>query len=211
MFRDRMEAGFALAEALKEYKGSKEAIVIALPRGGVVTGFAVASQLQLPLEVAMVKKIGHPFNSEYAIGAVSLTGRMLDRVEGVSPQYIEDTTEEIRALLKARFEKYHGDMPPHRLKHKIIIVVDDGVATGKTLIMALQLLRKESPKALIAAVPIGPTDTVEYLQTMVDRLICLETYPDFYAIGHYYQRFEEVEDEEVVRLLRANKMELTHE
>lgn len=203
MFQDRMEAGYELAEALQEYKDKKDVVVIALPRGGVVTGYAIAQALHLPLEVAMVKKLGHPFNPEYAIGAVSLNDRIMDRLEGVNPEYIEDATEEIRKVLKARFEQYHGDEPRQSVKNKTVILVDDGVATGKTLTIAIRLLRKEAPKAIIAAVPVGPTDTMDHLQSLVDRLICLEAYEDFYAIGSYYQHFKQVTDEEVVELLHT--------
>lgn len=204
MFKDRFDAGFQLADRLKAYKEKEDAIVMALPRGGVVTGYVVATALHLPLEVIMVKKIGHPVNEEYAIGAVSMTGRVLGSTYGVDPTYINNKTEELRTMLKERYKRYHGDRKPVSATGKTVIVVDDGVATGKTLMAALGILQAEHPKKIIVAVPVGPVDTIAQLKEYADEVICLEVHREFYAIGNHYKKFEQVTDEEVIKMLRPN-------
>ena len=178
---------------------------MALPRGGVVAGQIIASTLALPLGLIMVKKIGHPFNSEYAIGAVSLTSSIVDEHPDISPEYIEERTRQIRASLKEKYKLYFGNKAQINLKDKSVIVVDDGVATGKTLIAAIELLRKEKVKEIIVAIPVAPKSTLRTLQEMTDKLICLESYSDFHAIGLYYENFEQVSDEEVKNLLSNAK------
>ena len=202
MFRDRIEAGQRLADALQEYKGKKKTIVMALPRGGIVPAYIIAKEQKLPLGVIMVKKIGHPFNPEYAIGAVSMTGIVLDEHSGVSEEYIDASTAKLRSLLKERYKMYLGDKPSPNFKGKCVIVVDDGVATGKTLIAALELIKKENPQEIIVAVPVGPNSTIHKLKSHADKVLCLESYDDFYAIGLYYEDFNQVSDEEVKEYLK---------
>ena len=202
MFYDRIDAGQQLATALIKYRDQDNTVVIALPRGGVIPGYIVAKELHLPLEVAMVKKLGHPFNSEYAIGAVSLKGRVINGSPGVSDEYIERATADIQELLRKRYAMYHGNKTPIELKNKIAIVVDDGVATGKTLIASLELIRKEYPNKIVVAVPVGPTNTIGRLKQYANEVICLETYREFFAISSYYKEFQQVSDEEVMELLK---------
>lgn len=202
MFNDRVDAGQQLAAALKKYRNQDDAVVVALPRGGVVTAYVIAKELQLPLEVAMVKKLGHPYNPEFAIGAVSMSGRVINGFSGVSHEYIEQSTKNIQELLRKRYVMYHGDKPPVDLENKTVIVVDDGVATGKTLIASLELIGKEKPAKIIVAVPVGPTGTIALLKQYADEVICLEAFQEFYAIGSYYRDFGQVTDEEVVKLMK---------
>jgi predicted phosphoribosyltransferase len=201
MFKDRIDAGQQLAIALKHYKRKKDTVVVALPRGGVILGYAIANELHLPLEVLMVKKIGHPTNPEYAIGAVSLTGSVVDEFTNVDKTYIEDEIKNIRKLLKKRYKMFYGEKPPLELKNKTVIVVDDGVATGSTIIAALDLIKNEQPTLMVVAVPVGPPDTIHEIENFTDEMICLETYSPFYAIGVYYKNFTQVTDEEVRLLL----------
>ncbi|MBI2280682.1 MAG: phosphoribosyltransferase [Bacteroidetes bacterium] len=201
MFNDRIDAGQQLAVALKHYKRKKEAVVVALPRGGVILGYAIANELHLPLEVLMVKKIGHPTNPEFAIGAVSLTGSIVDEFTSVDETYIEKEIKNIRELLKKRYKMYYGNKPPLELKNKTVIVVDDGVATGSTMIAALDLIKNEQPKHIVVAVPVGPPDTIKEIENFSDETICLETYSPFYSIGIYYKNFTQVTDNEVKLLL----------
>lgn len=201
MFKNRIDAGEQLANSLKKYKDRDDTVVMALPRGGVVPAFVVAERLNLPLEVAMVKKIGHPSNPEYAIGAVSLTGRLINGHPGVSNDYIEKATQNIRELLRQRYLVYHGNRPSIAVKNKTVLVVDDGVATGKTLITSLELISKSRPKQIIVAIPVGPCDTVERLKHYADEVVCLETHDDFCAVGSYYEEFDQVSDEAVKDLL----------
>lgn len=201
MFQDRTDAGQQLAFALKQYKRKKDTVVLALPRGGVVLGYAVANELHLPLDVILVKKIGHPTNTEFAIGAVSLTGRIIDEFAAVDQKYIDKVTKENRELLRERYKMYYQDKLPIELGNKTVIVVDDGVATGNTLIAALELIRNDYPKQIIAAVPVGPPDTIKELENYCDKVVCLETYSPFYSIGLYYKDFTQVKDDEVKLLL----------
>lgn len=202
MFEDRKDAGGQLAKALIKYKGIPDGVVVAIPRGGVVPAKIVADQLQLPLEMVMVKKIGHPTNPEYAIGAVSLKTRIVDSPVNVSEDYLNNETDKIRKLMNRRYEMYYGpDKKPADFENKVVIVIDDGVATGSTLVAALDMIRKEGPQKLIVAVPVGPTSTIPLLENHSDEVVCLETYDNFYAISPYYKRFDQVSDEEVSRLI----------
>lgn len=201
MFKDRIDAGQQLAIALKHYKRKKDTVVVALPRGGVILGYAIANELHLPLEILMVKKIGHPTNPEFAIGAVSLTGSVVDEFTNVDETYIEEEIKNIRKLLKKRYKMFYGEKPPLELKNKTVIVVDDGVATGSTIIAALDLIRKEQPSHIVVAIPVGPPDTIKEIENFTDEMICLETFNPFYAIGVYYKDFTQVTDDEVKLLL----------
>jgi predicted phosphoribosyltransferase len=201
MFRDRIDAGQQLANDLKRYKRKKDTVVVALPRGGVVLGYTIANELHLPLDVILVKKIGHPSNPEFAIGAVSMTGMIIDGFTGIDQTYIDKTTQKIQELLKKRYKLYYGDKSPMELKNKTVIVVDDGIATGKTLIAALELIRKEKPEEIIVAVPVAPPDSIKEIENYSDKIICLETYSPFHSIGLYYQDFTQVKDQEVKLLL----------
>lgn len=178
-----------------------DTVVVALPRGGVVPAYVVATELHQPLEVVMVKKLGHPSHPELAIGAVSLRNRVLDEHLSFDDDYLEAKTQEIREMLKKRYEMYRGQKKPLDLRNKTVIVVDDGVATGNTMVAALQLIRSEKPRQVIVAVPVAPTRVIERLRQNADRVLCLETHSDFFAIGLYYKDFGQVSDDEVKRLL----------
>lgn len=201
MFKDRIDVGERLSSALQEYKDRKDVVVAALPRGGVVPAKVIADSLNLPLELIMVKKIGHPLNPEVAIGAVSLHDRILDADLNVDSAYINSETSRLQQLLQSRYESYYGDGYPIDLKGKTVIIVDDGIATGNTILAAIKLLKKESVRAIVIAVPVAPRETIRKLSKHVHEVVCLETPDPFYAIGQYYQDFEQVSDEKVVALL----------
>ena len=175
------------------------------PDPGYGIAHLFAFELGLPLGLLMVKKIGHPFNSEYAIGAVSLSNHVVDDLPDVSPEYLEGRIRQIREALKEKQRLYFGNKAPINLKDMRVIVVDDGVATAKTMIAALQLLRKEKVKEIIVAIPVAPKSSLNLLKEMSDKVICLESYSDFGAIGLYYRNFEQVSDEEVKHLLSNAK------
>ncbi|MBI4690954.1 MAG: phosphoribosyltransferase [Nitrospirae bacterium] len=207
MFRDRSEAGIDLAEKLKDYADSKEVLVLALPRGGVVTGFEIARRLNVLLDVLIVRKIGHPLQRELAIGAVSETGtvflnRGIISTYRVSNEYIDDEISRQKEEISRRIHLYRKGKPIRELKGKTIILVDDGVATGATIKAAIETLKKEKINKLIAAVPVAPPDTAKELESMADEFICLETPLDFMAVGNYYQDFTQVSDGEVVDFLQ---------
>lgn len=209
MFKDRYSAAALLAKKLIKYKNS-DGIVLAVPRGGVPIGYVVAKELNLPLELILSKKIGHPYNTEYAIGSVSLEGVVLDEGNNdVSLEYINSEIVRLRKMLKERLKLYSGNMKPTALKDKIVIIVDDGIATGYTIRATIEVLKNSDPRKIIIAIPVAPPATASALSELVDEFICLITPDDFGAIGRFYEDFSEVKDEEVIRLLRdANK--LTH-
>ncbi len=211
IFENRVEAGKKLASALQ--KAEKKAIVLAIPRGGVVVGYEIAHALNIPLDVIITRKIGAPGNPELAIGAVAEDGTyLLDKstVEmlRVPQDYIEGEVENQKMEIKRRLKRYRGNAPTPQLSNREIIVVDDGVATGSTLKAALRYLRKIGAKNLIVAIPVGPPDTVKELRQMADQVICLLTPEPFYAIGEFYRDFAQTEDEEVINLLQRNRDEM---
>lgn len=203
MYRDRNEAGNLLALKLGKYNKT-DAVVLAIPRGGIPLGFIVSEKLNLPLEVVLSKKIGHPLHKEYAIGAVTLKSSILsEAATDISPLYIEEETENIRSLLKKRYKDYYGNRKPLKLKGKILIIVDDGIATGNTMLSIIKMLHDEKPQKIVIAIPVAPYDSIKKLQASpyVDEVIC-PLVPDYFqAVGQFYQDFDQVEDKEVKQLL----------
>ncbi|MEM2910259.1 MAG: phosphoribosyltransferase [Nitrososphaerota archaeon] len=209
IFKNRTEAGMLLAKALKEYKGC-DVVVLAVPRGGVVVGYYVAKELGCPLDVIVPRKLGAPFQPELAIGAVAEDGTTVlneDLVNsmGVSQQYIEKKVKEEVAEIKRRISLYRSGKEAIPVKDKIVVLVDDGLATGATIKAAISYVKKLGPKALVVAVPVAPPETIRSLRQEVDKVICLSTPEPFYAIGQFYEEFEQVEDEEVIRLLSVKR------
>jgi predicted phosphoribosyltransferase len=206
MFSDRAEAGKRLAEALHQYRG-QEAIVYALPRGGVVVGAEVARALELPLDLVIVRKVGHPMQPEYAIGAVSEDGELIadsQEVAQVDPDWLESAAAEQVAEARRRRSLYLRGRRRMDARGKIAIVVDDGLATGLTMEAAIRQLRKRRAAKIVAAVPVAAPDTAHRLRSGVDELVVLEVpHGWFGAIGSYYRDFEQVSDDEVVALLGA--------
>ena len=208
LLKDRVEAGRQLAKALKTV--GKDAIVLAVPRGGVVVGFEVAKALGIPLDIIVTKKIGAPDNPELAIGAVAEDGSfILDedivRQVYVPKGYVEEEVERMRQEIQRRLIRYRGDVPYPNLKNREVIIVDDGVATGSTLKAALRLLRGRGVKTVTVVVPVGPPDTIRELEKLADRVVCLHTPALFYAIGQFYEDFSQTSDEEVTELLRRSR------
>ncbi len=207
MYKDRVEAALLLAEKLKHYKKSN-GVVLAVPRGGVPIGRIVADALQLPLELILTKKIGHPFNKEYAIGAVSLETSVINEGVEVSEEYIEEETENIRKLLRERLEKFYQGRTPVSLKDKIAIIVDDGIATGLTIQAIVEMVRSKQPAKVVLAVPVGAPQSIRRLKGsgLLDEIICIETPRDFYAVSQFYESFPQVTDEEVTQLMKSSEI-----
>ncbi|WP_297707835.1 phosphoribosyltransferase [uncultured Eudoraea sp.] len=203
MFKDRIDAGIQLAHKLLPYK-DKEVVVLAIPRGGLPIGVIVAKTLQAPLDVALSKKIGHPFNREYAIGAVSLENIILKDVSGVHKSYIAEETERIREKLKKRYQQYHQSRQPEDLKDKVVIIIDDGIATGNTIRVTAELVNAQKPDRVIVAIPVAPGSSINALKDSpyIDEVICLYTPYDFMAVGQFYEVFDQVSDEEAIKLLK---------
>jgi putative phosphoribosyl transferase len=206
MFKDRIEAATLLADKLESYRG-KNSIILAIPRGGVPMGYIIAKQLHLPLEVVLSKKIGHPLHKEFAIGAVTLKSRVLsDAAADVSPSYIDEETKRIRALLTKRYTDYYGKKTPLQLKDKILIIVDDGIATGNTIISTIKMLHEENPKKIVVAIPVSSKDALQNLENspFIDDVVCLSTPINFRAVGQFYRNFDQVDDAEVKTFLNES-------
>jgi putative phosphoribosyl transferase len=212
LFADRVEAGKRLASALKVLVG-KDAIVLAIPRGGVVVGYEVAETLALLLDVIIPRKIGAPGNPELAIGAMTEDGTVLldaKLVEylHVSENYIKKESASQKLEIQRRLKLYRGDVPYPSLENREVILIDDGIATGSTMKAALVSVRKRGAKTVVVAIPVGPPSTIAELEKEADHVVCLHTPEAFYAIGQFYEDFAQTRDEEVTRLLGLNKQRI---
>jgi len=207
-FEDRTAAGEALAEALRDRAVDAD-VVLAIPRGGLPLGRAVADALDVPLDIVVAKKIGAPGNPEYAVGAVASDGSVWRNEaafvgRGVDDDYFEQQREEEAANARRKAERYRGDRPEPDLAGKTVVVVDDGVATGSTVKACLERLRNANVGRIVLAVPVGPPDTVRELREMADEVVCLETPSGFMGVGQFYERFDQVSDEEAMAYLEES-------
>ncbi|MDF2691541.1 MAG: phosphoribosyl transferase [Gammaproteobacteria bacterium] len=202
LFENRFHAGKMLADLLEPYANNAQTLVLALPRGGVPVAFEVAKRLRLPLDVWLVRKLGHPLHKELAMGAISL-GNVKVYNEELLKQFAL-SHEEMNAVaaleeieLERRNRRYRDSKPIPRLSNKTIILIDDGMATGATMRAAVTALRKFNPAKIIAAVPVGSTEACQELENIVDELICLYTPEPFGAVGAWYESFSQTTDHEV--------------
>jgi len=209
IFRDREEAGLLLAERLLTYHADPAAIVVALPRGGVIVGYAISQALRVPLEVFLSRKLGAPDNPEYAIGAVTETGSIYWNPEALrimgglstAGRYFDETVQAQRDEIRRRQELYRNGRPLPDLKNRTVLLVDDGVATGATFRAAVDALRKLHVQRLVAAIPVGPKETLREIAAATDELVALVVPEPFAAVGNHYANFQQVSDDEVVRCL----------
>ena len=207
-FKDRAHAGKLLARELKAYAGRADAVVLALPRGGVPVGYAIAQRLGIELDILLVRKLGMPGHEEFAMGAVGSGGvRVLQPgvpgLMGVSAAQVEAVTARELAELQRRERTYRGARPPLALAGRTAILVDDGIATGSTMQAAIRVARGLGPAKLVLAVPVAPPETLAMLEGEVDALVCLWAPPLFRAVGQWYDAFDQTSDEEVKDLLAA--------
>lgn len=204
MFMDRTDAAHRLADALAAYRGENP-LVLAIPRGAVRMAKVIASELGGEVDVVLVRKLSAPGSPEFAIGAVDETGwtYLADHARrmGIDDDYIEAECAAQVALMARRRAQYTPVRPPIDPAGRTVIVVDDGLATGSTMIAALHAIRAKGPKKLICAVPVAPPDTAERVQGYCDELVCLATPFGFYAVGQFYRSFPQVEDDEVISAL----------
>jgi putative phosphoribosyl transferase len=208
LFANRSEAGRVLAQRLLGFK-SERPVVLALPRGGVPLGFEVARMLEAPLDLVLVRKIGAPFQSELAIGAVvngtraeMILNEEMVREFQIPESYLAEESARQLAEIERRRKLYLGGRARAPVEDCTAIVVDDGIATGATMQAALRATRRANPKRLVLAVPVAPPDTIEQLRPQADEVVCLATPRLFHAIGTFYEDFRQVTDEQVVELLR---------
>ncbi|MFB6354252.1 MAG: phosphoribosyltransferase [Halobacteriales archaeon] len=206
-FEDRKDAGRQLAAAIRD-RGVEADVVLAIPRGGLPVGRAVADELGVPLDIVVASKIGAPGNPEFAIGAVASDGSAwldeaaIDRF-GIDEDYVETQRELEAETARSKAERYREGREPPSLEGKSIVVVDDGVATGSTARAALRLVRKEGADRVVLAVPVGPPDAVEELRNEADAVIAVSTPRHFSAVGQFYDRFDQVSDDEAMAYLRG--------
>ncbi|MEO1132460.1 MAG: phosphoribosyltransferase [Cyanobacteria bacterium J06639_1] len=213
-FHNRREAGRLLATEIARYAKCPTAIVLGLPRGGVTVAYEIAKALDLPLGICLVRKLGVPWHPELAMGAIAANGVMVLNSDvitslGIAKADIDAVAAAERQELARRERAYRGDRPAPDLAGKTVIVVDDGIATGSSLRAALTVLRQQSPARIVVAVPMMPGETHALLHHETDELVCLLQPVPFFAIGAWYEHFEQVSDAEVKTLLqRANPSEL---
>jgi putative phosphoribosyl transferase len=204
MFRDRIEAGRRLAEALGHLDG-EDVVVLGVPRGGVEVAAEVARVRGWPLDIVVPRKIGAPFNAELGLGAVApgvrvLDQRMIDQL-GVSAGYLEEEIGIQEEEIRRRTEAYRRGRAPVELRNRVAIVVDDGVATGGTAVAALRWARAEGASRVVLAIPVAPREAVARLSKEADEVVCLATPEPFFAVGQWYEQFPQTSDQEVVELL----------
>lgn len=212
-YADRREAGRALAHEVRRFAG-RDAVVLALPRGGVPVGFEIARELNVPLDVFVVRKLGVPRYEELAMGAIASGGvRVLNedviRRLKIPQSAIDEVASDEQNELERRERQYRGDLPPTEVRGKTVILVDDGLATGATMRAAVQALRQTEAARLVVAVPVGARDSVVAMREVADEVVCPLQPEEFMAVGAWYEDFSQTTDEEVQELLEQGNM--THE
>lgn len=211
-YADRQEAGRVLAERLLDERDANGLIVLALPRGGVEVGFEVAHALHAPLDVFVVRKLGHPDHEEYAVGAIASGGvRVMNPEAAVPESAMGPIVAREQAELARRERLYRGDQPALSLHGRTVIVVDDGLATGSTMRAAVAAIRQQEPAKLIVAVPVGAPQTCELLRREVDELVCPAMPHPFHAVGLWFRSFPQAGDEQVREWLAAARQEYAAE
>lgn len=206
-FKDRHEAGIKLAEKLSDYKNSKEVIILAIPRGGVVIGYELSKLLNVKLDIIVTKKIGLPNDEEFAIGSVAPDKKVMlneetIRTYNVPQNYIKEKTKDIAKEIERRYKAYKGKYQLQSLKNKIVILTDDGVATGFTAKAAINYVKAQNPKKIVLAVPVATSDFADEIRKDVE-FVCLHSTDIFYSISQFYDYFPQLEDDEVQKYLKT--------
>ena len=202
MFRDRRDAGEQMAALLAGYRGRPDGVLLALPRGGVPVASALSKALALPLDVLPVRKIGAPSEPEFAVGAVAEGGLVVLDKETIAAMHLSESALEPiisreREELLRRERVYRGDRPPLALSGRIVILVDDGLATGYTMLAAVRAVRRREAASIVVAVPVASPKTLDRLRAEADDIVCLSTPHSLTAVGQYYENFSQVSDEQV--------------
>lgn len=207
-FKNRVDAAEQLVQQMSKYKNT-DAVVLAIPRGGLPLGKVIAETLQLPLDIVLSKKLSHPMQREYAIGAVSLQGRILEDVDEVADKYIEEETVRVRQILTDRYKVYYEGRLPISVYGKTAIIVDDGIATGLTLLSTIALVHQQGPSQIVVAIPVASRGGFQRIESApnVDEVICLHIPDGFRSVGQYYEDFRQVNDDQAVELLSSTRVE----
>lgn len=210
IFQDRQAAGTQLAEKLIKYQKKEDVIVVGLARGGVIVAAAVAKRLHLPLDILIIRKVGAPDNEELALGAIAEEGEgifnhHLITLLGVSKEYLKKEVAKQKEVIQERKRLYLKGKKPPNFSGKTIILVDDGIATGASMKVAIQSAKSKKAAKIVVAVPVAATDSLSEIATEVDEVVCLSTPPFFQGVGAFYNHFEQTTDEEIVSLLIHNK------
>ncbi|MGC1878704.1 MAG: phosphoribosyltransferase [Rhabdochlamydiaceae bacterium] len=210
LFKDRQDGGRQLAAQLSKYRDQKDVLVLGLARGGVVTAFEVASGLNLPLNVIVVRKIGAPGNEELALGAIAEHGEgifneHLIGILGVPSDHLKKEIQRQKKILKERLDLYRGDTPAPVIKGKTVILVDDGIATGASMRVAIKSVRDGEAKKIVLAIPVAAPDSLRKIEKEVDEVVCLSSPAFFEAVGAFYRVFDQTSDEEVIHLLARGR------
>lgn len=205
-FHNREEAGRQLAAKLHKYKEIQGGVILALPRGGVAVGYQLSIALHLPLDVFITRKIGAPGNPEYALGAVSEFGNIYLNPDAVaefrlSHDDLKDIVDVQQQEIARRQRLYRQGRHPLPLKDHLVIIVDDGIATGSTFFASVEAIRQQAPSHLVAAIPVGPAETIAKVRSLVDETVVLATPDPFWAVGNHYIDFTQVEDRDVLEYL----------
>lgn len=211
-FEDRLEAGRMLAAELARREIGRDAVVVALTRGGVPVGFAVADRLHLPLDIIVARKLGVPWQPELAMGAIAGTTRILDDRMiwelGIPAEDVDEIVAREQAEMQRREELYRGSNPALDLHGKSVIVIDDGLATGSTMMASVRHIRSLHPAKVIVAVPVGSKQACNHLRKEADEVVCLAIPERFCAVGEWYRDFSQVGDSEVCNLLHESHLQL---
>ena len=210
LYKNREDAARRLLPDIGKYKNHKNAVILAIPRGALEIGAVLRDSLNIPLDIIVTKKISAPGNEEYAIGSVSPDGSVqVDQnaimAYGIPQSYINNEAERLTRMIRRRYEEYRGDPEPPDLKGKVVIVTDDGIATGFTVMAAIRYVRKQNPKKIILVAPVSASDSYEKLKKETDEIICPAVREDFFAVGQFYETFDQVSDEDAKKLLDFNK------
>ena len=209
LFKSREHAAKSLIPFLKKYKDD-DAVILAIPKGGLPIGAIIAKHFSFPLDIVLTKKIGHPTDPEWVVGAISLEGMVVNKTIKLPEDYIETEAKVIRKNLLAKYKLYTGNKKPIELKDKTVIIVDDGVASGNTLKATIAMLRNKNPKKIVIAIPVAPPDSANELKKLVNEFICLRTPSDFLSVGQFYFDFTDVTEINAVSLLKNfNEKELS--
>ena len=205
-FQNRYEAGRLLAEKLKHYANNKNVIVLALPRGGVPVAYPIAQKLKAPMDLCLVKKLGVPSQEELAMGAIAMNGEPVLNEEiiaqcGISHEDLQQIIMQKQHDILARNKLYRHNKPAPNVKNKIVIMIDDGIATGATMRAAIVTIKNQHPAKIIIAVPVAVKEVCDVLNHLVDEVICLYQPPDLMSVGYWYENFEQITDEEVIALM----------